>query len=81
MSAKNPATCSICNENPCRKHGVECRSCYKRNWLRRKRHLEFLDPSIDTTQKTNERRIPLSLEQAERELDRIAYEEWIHRSH
>lgn len=52
--------------NPARKHGKECRRCYKRVWAQRKRAASSGEPRPQS----------ISLDAAKRELERRAYLDW-----
>lgn len=55
--------CVLCQENPSRKHGKECRKCYKRLWDRDKR-------------KKREKTTLISLEDNMFLVDRKSFVEW-----
>lgn len=60
--------CVICNAAEARRHGPECRQCYKRNKQRAYRHHE--DEVPDEIRQ-------VSLDRHMFEVDRLAYREWL----
>jgi hypothetical protein len=59
--------CVICGEREARKHGDECRRCYKTNMQRKYRH----------ERPDEEKLVVLSLDAHMYELDRLAYRDWM----
>lgn len=56
--------------NDARQNGKECRRCYKRLWIARKREREFDESRHDQQDR------PVSLEVAQRAVDWMSYRQW-----